>query len=320
MQAQGLDAKAGGGTALQTQQMAGERLVNQCRFGLTAFGALTILTASGAQTRAANGVFIGVVCVLASYASLVWYWLRQADWYGTKLKYVSVWVDISCLYALHVASLVNHSGVYEVFRAPGTWLMIGVFNGLGAVRYSARASLFSASLTLFYGGILLLFARGVNTVPWLDQSAFLGPGLNVFDCAIAVVFAAVPAVCSAVVAWHSEELLERSTRDAAGRASAEDRQRQILDAMADMILVKDAESKILWANRALREAWGRDKRRARRRRIQPVLQRRRAQPLARARRARARYARHRALARRAAGAQRRAHPAGRHRKVAHLRQ
>ena len=258
MQAQGLDAKAGGGSALQTQQMAGERLVNQCRFGLTAFGALTILTASSAQTRAANSVFIGVVCVLASYASLVWYWLRRSAYPSRKLKYVSVWVDISCLYALHVASLVNHSGVYEVFRAPGTWLMIGVFNGLGAVRYSARASLFSASLTLFYGCVLLFVVRQLNSVPWLEQSSFFGPGLNVFDCAIAVVFAAVPAVCSAVVAWHSEELLERSTRDAAGRASAEDRQRQILDAMADMILVKDAESKILWANRALREAWGCD--------------------------------------------------------------
>ena len=256
MQGQGLDAA--GGTALQAQQMAGERLVNQCRFGLTAFGALTILTASGAQTQAANRVFIGVVCVLAIYAAFVWYWLRDANRHLPTLKYVSVWVDISCLYALHVASLVNHSGVYEVFRAPGTWLMIGVFNGLGAVRYSARASLFSASLTLFYGCALLLVVRGVDSVPWLDQSTFIGLGLNIFDCAIAVVFAAVPAVCSAVVAWHSEELLERSTRDAADRASAEDRQRQILDAMADMILVKDADSKIVWANRALREAWGTD--------------------------------------------------------------
>ena len=258
MQGQGLDANVASGTALQAQQMAGERLVNQCRFGLTAFGALTILTASGAQTRAANGVFIGVVCVLASYAAVVWFWLRKAQRHQATLKYMSVWVDISCLFALHVASLVNHSGVYEVFRAPGTWLMIGVFNGLGAVRYSARASLFSASLTLFYGSALLLVVYRESSVPWLDQSAFIGAGLNIFDCAIAVVFAAVPAVCSAVVAWHSEELLERSTRDAAGRASAEDRQRQILDAMADMILVKDADSKIVWANRALREAWGTD--------------------------------------------------------------
>ena len=258
MSAQGLDAIVAETTALQAQQMAGERLVNQCRFGLTAFGALTILTASGAQTTAANAVFIGVVCVLATYALTVWYWLSRPGRHESTLKYVSVWVDISCLYALHVASLVNHSGVYEVFRAPGTWLMIGVFNGLGAVRYSARASLFSASLTLFYGCVLLFVVHGFKSVPWLDQSAFIGPGLNVFDCAIAVVFAAVPAVCSAVVAWHSEELLERSTRDAAGRASAEDRQRQILDAMADMILVKDSESKIVWANRALREAWGTD--------------------------------------------------------------
>src|SRR3954465_182722 len=176
MHAPGLDAKAAGGTALPTQQMAGERLVNQCRFGLTAFGALTILTASAAQTRAANGVFIGVVVVLASYASLVWYWLRGADFYGTKLKYVSVWVDISCLYALHVASLVNHSGVYEVFRAPGTWLLLGVFNGLGAVRYSARASLFSAGLTCFYGAALLVVARGVGAAPWLGAAPFLGAG------------------------------------------------------------------------------------------------------------------------------------------------
>jgi PAS domain S-box-containing protein len=256
MQVQRSDANAAADAALQAQQLAGERLVNQCRFGLTAFGALTALTASGAQTRAANTVFLIVVGVLASYAALVWVWLRRSMRHATRLKYLSVAVDISCLYALHVASLVNHSGVYEVFRAPGTWLMIGVFNGLGAVRYSARASLFSTCLTLLYGACLLIVVRRMDGIPWLDTSTFIGAGLNVFDCAIAIVFAAVPAVCAAVVAWHSEELLERSTLDAAGRASAEDRQRQILDAMADMILVKDADSKIVWANRALREAWG----------------------------------------------------------------
>jgi PAS domain S-box-containing protein len=256
MQAQRSDATAAADAALQAQQLAGERLVNQCRFGLTAFGALTLLTASTAQTRAANTVFLVVVCVLAGYAVLVSVWLGRPLQRASHLKYLSVTVDITCLYALHVASLVNHSGVYEVFRAPGTWLMIGVFNGLGAVRYSARASLFSALLTLAYGAALLLVVRRVEGVPWLDASTFVGTGLNVFDCTIAIVFSAVPAVCAAVVAWHSEELLERSTRDAAGRASAEDRQRQILDAMADMILVKDADSKIVWANRALREAWG----------------------------------------------------------------
>ncbi|HTA94321.1 MAG TPA: ATP-binding protein, partial [Polyangiaceae bacterium] len=256
MQAQRSDANAAAEAALQAQQLAGERLVNQCRLGLTAFGALTVLTASGAQTPAANTVFVVVVCVLASYATLVWFWLRRPLRHASRLKYLSVTVDISCLYALHVASLVNHSGVYEVFRAPGTWLMIAVFNGLGAVRYSARANLYSAFLTLVYGAALLVVVRRAHEVPWLETSTFIGAGLNIFDCAIAVVFAAVPAVCAAVVAWHSEELLERSTLDAAGRASAEDRQRQILDAMADMILVKDPDSKIVWANRALREAWG----------------------------------------------------------------
>jgi PAS domain S-box-containing protein len=258
METERKEAIAAAGSALRAQQMAGERLVNQWRVGLTVFGALTMLTASGSQTKAADGIFFAVVCVLATYATLVWFWLKKPHQHERTLKYVSVWVDISCLYALHVANLVNHSGVYAVFRAPATWLMIGVFNGLGAVRYSARASLFSASLTVLYGAALLFAVYRGNSVPWLDQSTFVGAGLNIFDCAIAIAFAAVPAVCSAVVAWHSEELLERSTRDAAGRASAEDRQRQILDAMADMILVKDAQSKIVWANRALREAWGVD--------------------------------------------------------------
>jgi PAS domain S-box-containing protein len=256
MQAQRSDANAAADAALQAQQLAGERLVNQCRFGLTAFGALTLLTASGAQTRAADAVFLSVICVLASYSTLVWVWLRKSLRHAVRLKYVSVAVDISCLYALHVASLVNHSGAYEVFRAPATWLLLGVFNGLSAVRYSARASLFSACLTVFYGAALLVVVRSLDAIPWLAASTFIGAGLNLFDCLIAILFAAVPAVCAAVVAWHSEELLERSTRDAAARVSAEDRQRQILDAMADMILVKDKSSKIIWANRALREAWG----------------------------------------------------------------
>ncbi|HEX2669678.1 MAG TPA: hypothetical protein VHM25_02345, partial [Polyangiaceae bacterium] len=161
MQAHGLDANrsVSSSGALQAQQMAGERLVNQCRIGLTAFGALTILMAQSAQTRAANGVYVAVVCVLAVYSAVVWQWLKRDLSTQATLKYVSVWIDISCLYALHAASLVNQSGAYEVFRAPSTWLMIGVFNGLGAVRYSARASLFSVLLTLFYGGVLLFVVR-----------------------------------------------------------------------------------------------------------------------------------------------------------------
>src|SRR5450432_4091366 len=111
MHAQRSDANAAADAALQTQQMAGERLVNQCRFGLAAFGALTILTTSAAQTRAANAVFVSVVCVLASYAALVWIWLRSGRRHASRLKYLSVIVDISCLYALHVASLLNHSEI-----------------------------------------------------------------------------------------------------------------------------------------------------------------------------------------------------------------
>ena len=256
MQAQRSEANAAAETALQAQQLAGERLINQCRLGLTAFGALLLLTAARAQTLPANAVTLGIICVLASYATVVWVSLRRSLRRAARLKYASVAVDITCLYALQVASLVNHSGVSDVFRAPGTWLLLGVFNGLGAVRYSARASLFSAGLTCFYGVALLVVARGVGVAPWLGVAPFLGAGPNIFDCLMAIVLAALPAVCAAVVAWHSEELLQRSTRDAAARASAEDRQRQILDAMADMILVKDHRSKIIWANRALREAWG----------------------------------------------------------------
>src|SRR3954451_22580966 len=101
MQAQGLDANGSGSAALKAQQMAGERLVNQCRIALTVFGALTILTASRAQTRAANGVFVAVVCVLAIYSGVVWQWLKSGLSHQSTLKFVSVWIDISCLYGLH---------------------------------------------------------------------------------------------------------------------------------------------------------------------------------------------------------------------------
>src|SRR5450432_4311745 len=78
MQGPRSEPNAAAGAALQSQQMAGERLVNQCRLGLTGFGALTVLSASGAQTRAANDVFLAVVFVLATYAALVWFWLRDS--------------------------------------------------------------------------------------------------------------------------------------------------------------------------------------------------------------------------------------------------
>jgi PAS domain S-box-containing protein len=224
-----------------------------------AIGALALLavtTTWSEQTRTADLIFVCAGGVLTVHGLLVLLYLKRVPSPHAGLKYFSITLDLSCLFTAHLASFFNYSGVYEIFRAPGTWLLICLFNGLGALRYSARSSLFAAGLTVGFGASLVFLTLHAPNVPLLAHSAFIGEGLNLDDCVISVLFSALPALCAAIVASNSKRLVLRTMGHARARARAEDRQRQILDSMADMILVKGADAKILWANRALREAWG----------------------------------------------------------------
>jgi len=242
--------------ALEAEQASGERLVSYCR---VAFGMLALVTVSSAwtaQTRAADLIFAAVSGLFIAHGALALLYLRKVPTPWRGLKYVTITLDLLCLFSSLVASSLNYSGVYEVFRAPGPWLLIALFNGLGALRYSPRSSLYAAALTLALGAATVAVALHAPNVPWVERSAFVGEGLNLSDCVISMILAALPATFAAVVASNSQRLVLRTVSHALARDRAEDRQRQILDSMADMILVKGADSKILWANRALREAWG----------------------------------------------------------------
>ncbi len=227
--------------ALARQEMDGERLTNRCRIALLLVGGLDLALVWNQQTPAAARFFlIHGLCVCA-FAGAVEWTLYDRHRYLPRLMYLTVFIDVSYVFAYTVASLLNHSGVYAIYRSPFMWLLLATVNALSGLRHRASASLLAGGLTLVYGGLQLL---GVMAVPveWSHSLEFVGRRLNLANAVQTIVLASVPAWVAAVVANRSRQLVVREARAAAERASLEERHRYAikeLDALRELANAKD---------------------------------------------------------------------------------
>ena len=101
---------------LNAQEMKGERLVNQIRFGFAILGFLMLAGAWETNTNAANlvlglqgGCWLGYSLLL--FLFFRWYPKRYIWW----LKYVTITLDLALVSLTALASAVNHSGMLEYF-------------------------------------------------------------------------------------------------------------------------------------------------------------------------------------------------------------
>jgi adenylate cyclase len=207
---------------LQSQEMAGERLVNYVR---AAFAALSlsavVFVAADAQTPVTALMYRATMGTWLVYAALVWTLLRKRDRYYRWLKYLSITVDITFLNLALIAGLNNHSGVYEVYRQPIAWVALAAFNVLAGLRYSVVAGLYSAALVVLYGTSLVVYVRINVPVPWVEQSVYIGPGLNLEECLYAIFFTSINGVFAAVIAWNSRKLILQAATDSLARERLE---------------------------------------------------------------------------------------------------
>ncbi|UQA58896.1 adenylate/guanylate cyclase domain-containing protein [Polyangium aurulentum] len=207
---------------LQAQEMAGERLVNYVRAAFVVSSFSTVLfVAEDAQTPLANTIYRVMLSTWLIYAVIVWWLLRKRERYYRWLKYLSITVDVSLLYVGMIGGLNNHSGVYEVFRSPVTWVALAAFNVLAGLRYSVIAGLYSAGLVMLYGSALLAYVRFAGTVTWATQSVYIGAGLNAEECIYTMVFTAINGVFAAVIASNSRKLILRSAAESLARERLE---------------------------------------------------------------------------------------------------
>ena len=203
---------------LRRQEMAGERLTNRVRMGFVLLGVLMLFgVVADAQTRITNLIWRADLLCFGLYALWLWWLLRDPRRYYGWLKYVSIVFDTTFFHLMLIGSLFNHSGVYEVYRAPAMWTLIACSNGLTALRYSPRSSVFAGVLTLLYGGALLGYLQLRGDVPFVGTATFVGPGLNLDDCIQDSVYAAVAAFVAAVVSRDSRRLVLRAALEATAR-------------------------------------------------------------------------------------------------------
>ncbi len=206
---------------LQNQEMRGERLVNYVRAVFSAFSLGMMFVSSEAQAPAALLVFRLVLSAWFIYSVVVWLLLRQGHRYHQWLKYLSITVDISAVCLGMIGSLQNHSGVYEVYRAPTGWLVLAAFNVMAGLRYSVFAGLYSSFLGVIYAVATLVYLGMRGDVEWVDKAVYLGPGLNIDECVMALLFSATNGVFAAVIAWNSRKLILQAATDSLARERVE---------------------------------------------------------------------------------------------------
>jgi len=205
---------------LREQEIVGERTVAYVRAGFAVFTFVAMWFSLQGQSRTANviyGVDAGIWLIYSGVAFLL---LRQQRVYSW-LKYLSITVDISVLFLGMVGNLYNHSGPYEVFRNPAVWIVVAGFNVMAALRYSVRASLYSAVLTLLYGTALCAYVYLRVQVKWTDDSIWVGEGLSVREDINSLLFVAATAVFGAVIAANSRRLIVQAARDSLARMAIE---------------------------------------------------------------------------------------------------
>jgi len=206
---------------LQRQEMRGERLVNYVRGVFSAFSLAMMFVQSDAQTPEALHVFRLVLGCWLAYSVIVWAILRKSDKYLRWLKYLSITVDISAICLGTVGTLQNHSGVYEIYRGPITWLVLAAFNVMAGLRYSVFAGLYSSFMGLLYTAAILAYVRLGVDVPWVDKAVYLGPGLNIDEAVMSILFSSTNGIFGAVIAWNSRKLILQAASDSLARGRLE---------------------------------------------------------------------------------------------------
>jgi signal transduction histidine kinase len=210
--------------ALARHEMSGERLTNRCRMAMLIFGAFDLALVWQHQTPAAARFFLWQGLFASAFVLAVAVALRDERRYLPGLKYITVVVDVTFAYVYTVASLLNHSGVYAVYRSPFMWLILATMNALSGLRYHAGVSVLAGLLTLSYGA-LQLFAVSLTRVEWVPRLEFVGLQLNFANCVQTIVLVSAPAWIAAAVAHRSRRLVIREAREAAERAAVEERHR-----------------------------------------------------------------------------------------------
>lgn len=207
---------------LRAQESSAERLVNHFRLGFIAIALLFYLSISAdAQVSSVDKVYKLILGIWAIYSLGIWALLRRSTRYRPWLKYASITADMLLMFIGGTVSFLNHSGVYEVYRGPTIWLCAGVFHVLSGLRYSSRASLYSAILWLILSSLQLAFARTQMNVSWVDTSNYVGEGLNLGECLQAVLFSSLTGFFSAALSHNSRLLIVKAAQESLAREALE---------------------------------------------------------------------------------------------------
>ncbi|HEX6244670.1 MAG TPA: HAMP domain-containing sensor histidine kinase, partial [Polyangiales bacterium] len=213
------------GQVLRAHDASGELLAARLR--VFAASGLLILTLVGISVNspAASVVLATSALAYVTYA-LAWLrWRSRATCYEAWVSYVSVGIDVSASYSLALASFLNQSGVYEVYRSPLQWLLLAAANGLTALRGNARVCWFSCGLTLLYGASMLTGVLVTGSAKWVSHIDYTGEGLSLFEAVLANLFSVLPAVIATWVSRRSSQLVI----DTAKREQQQDEERAQLE-------------------------------------------------------------------------------------------
>ena len=206
---------------LQRAELRGEHTVNRFRAGFYGLSALMLAANLGANTLGANIAFtLQVGAMLVYSAGVAWWFKRNTDVYAPWLKYVSITVDLAALHASAVIMAYNHAGVIEYFHGFVPIVLV-LWNLFAALRYSAKAALYSGFLSLALSSLLLGVVVATEQVAVSPVSVYGSPAIHVGDEVVRLIFIALPAFFGALIARSSRGLVLRAEAESQARRELE---------------------------------------------------------------------------------------------------
>lgn len=206
---------------LRAQEMAGERLVNRIRFAYGLAGLAMVVAATDINTPEANRIFLVQGAMLLACCAIVWAWFRlRQDEYTPLLKYATITFDIGVVHLSVFAADANYSGIIEYFHSFFPLILI-LWNLLSGLRYSARACLWSASVTAAISSALLAWVVLTGRIEVSDTSVWGANAINIADESMRIVFVSASGLVAAVLARIARSLIERAELEAHNRATLE---------------------------------------------------------------------------------------------------
>ncbi len=195
-------------SVLNAHEMAGERLVNHIRLGMSVAYLASMAVVWPINTLLANVCFTSTMVIWLLF-SVTYHMILRAyrGRYLPALKYVTIAADTALVASMAIGTHFNHSGLLEFVRHGPIFFVL--FNALAGLRYRLRACVFAAALSTGFQALILGVAVFGGHAEVHAESVVGKNAVNLGDEALILTLIAATALVAGTAAHSYRKIVVR---------------------------------------------------------------------------------------------------------------